>query len=62
MKVNRIEALKLIKDNLGEETSRLYKDFYSDKSDDEVFTSVKELLSEINGAEMAKQQVKKVYE
>lgn len=50
-------AVKLIENNLGGEFARLYQEFYKDKTNEEILVSVRELLSEVVGPEMADEQV-----
>lgn len=52
------KAVQLISENFGESTAKLYDDYYSGKSDKEIKTSVKELLTELVGPKNAKKQLK----
>lgn len=47
-------ALKIIRDNLGDYTANLYKDFYADKEVPTIIDSVSQLMEEIVGEQNSK--------
>lgn len=54
------ETIKVIGENLGNYTADIYKNFYSDKSAEEIFISAQELLSEAIGPANTEKQLKNI--
>ena len=52
------KAVELISDNFGESTAKLYEEFYRDKEEKDIRSSVKELLTELVGPKNAQKQIK----
>ena len=50
------KAVKLIAENLGDITAKSYANFYMDKNDEVVKSSVVELLTEVIGEKKAKEK------
>jgi len=55
------KAVKILSDNLGQNTAMLYKNFYSNKNNKEILLSINELLVELVGSNNAKKQMQKLY-
>lgn len=55
-----IKAVEVISDNFGESTAKLYEEYYQTKSDKEIKTSLKELITELVGPTNAKKQLKDI--
>jgi hypothetical protein len=53
------EAVRLLEVHYGENTAKLYKDFYEDKPGEIVKESLFELLSELLGKDKAQEQIDK---
>ena len=54
-------AVKIINDNFGSDTARLYRDFYTSKDEKTIIESCKELLSELVGPVNASRQLRQLY-
>lgn len=54
------EACKIISDNLGEYTARMYRKFYAGKSQDIILSSLNQLLTELIGPMGAQKQINKL--
>lgn len=54
----RKKAVELISDNFGDSTAKLYEEFYHDKDEKDIRSSVKELLTELVGPKNAQKQLK----
>lgn len=51
------EACRLIGVHIGEQSAKLYRDFYQDKDVKTVFESIRELLSEVVGESRAQSEL-----
>lgn len=54
------ESIKIIEENFGKYTADIYKNFYSDKSTEEIYISIQELLTEAIGPANTEKQLTKI--
>lgn len=53
----KTQAIRLIREVLGDTTARMYTDYYQDKPDELVRTSLTELLIEVLGETKAREKI-----